>query len=166
MRRNISSELIVALLAAVSFLFAAAFAVLLSTSTSQRPTIQQTAAAVPTTTSTVSEVSLRPATATETPMPEDVTREPIVSETPVPQPIAATGTAPAVNATSDLSLSWTPTMATVTQLPVATQTSITRIEIAPANLTLTVDPRNGGRPGGALDCASSDDFGNDACRYG
>ena len=28
------------------------------------------------------------------------------------------------------------------------------------------DPRNGGRPGGALDCASSDDFGSDACRYG
>ena len=38
MRRNISSELIVALLAAVSLLFAAVFAVLLSTSTSQIPT--------------------------------------------------------------------------------------------------------------------------------
>ena len=39
-----------------------------------------------------------------------------------------------------------------------------RLNIAPANLTLTAIRGTVVVAGGALDCASSDDFGNDACR--
>ena len=139
MRRNISNELIVALLAAVSLLFAAVFAVLLSTSTSQRPPSQPTVATVEGQTSTLTAESVRLADATETPIPVDHTRVPVESETPMPQPIAVTGTAPAVVATRDLSLSRTPTIGAATQLPLATQPSADQTEIAFIAATTTLD---------------------------
>ena len=139
MRRNISNELIVALLAALSLLFAAVFAVLLSTSTSQRPPSQPTVATVEGQTSTLTAESVRLADATETPIPVDHTRIPVESATPMPQPIAVTGTAPAVVATRDLSLSRTPTIGAATQLPLATQPSADQTEIAFIAATTTLD---------------------------
>ena len=137
MRRNISSELIVALLAAVSLLFAAVFAVLLSTSTSQRTSSQPTVATVEVSTSTVTALAVDPANVTETPVPEDVTHAPVESETPMRQPIAATDRAPAAAATTDQAVARTPTIAVATELPLATQTSATQTEIAFAPATTT-----------------------------
>ncbi len=130
MRRNISSELIVALLAAVSLVFAAVFAVLLSTSTSPRPPSQPTVTTVdgPTSTLTADSVSLTDATGTA--ITEEVTSVAIATETPMPQPLAATEPAPTVVATTGLSLSRTPVIAVATQLPLVTQTFATQSEIA------------------------------------
>ncbi len=137
MRRNVSSELIVALLAAVSLLFAAVFAVLLSTSTSQRPPGPPTVATVEVATSTVTALAVGPVNVTETPVPEDVTHVPVESETPMHQPIAATYTTPAVVATTEQTVVRTSTIAVATELPLATQTSARQTEIGfpPATTT-------------------------------
>ncbi len=137
MRRNVSSELIVALLAAVSLLFAAVFAVLLSTSTSQRPPGPPTVATVEVATSTVTALAVGPVNVTETPVPEDVTHVPVESETPMHQPIAATDTTPAVVATTEQTVVRTSTTAVATELPLATQTSARQTEIGfpPATTT-------------------------------
>ncbi|MCY3978127.1 MAG: hypothetical protein OXG23_08500, partial [Chloroflexi bacterium] len=108
MRRNISSELIVALLAAVSLVFAAVFAVLLSTSTSQRPPSQPTVTTVDGPTSTLTADSVSLADATGTAITEEVTSVAIASATPSPTDVPPTATL---------------------------EEAVTRI--APANLTLT-----------------------------
>ncbi len=167
MRRNLSNELIVALLAAASILFAAAFAVLLSTSTSQRPTVEPTeptmqaatAAATTTQTSpptTVATISVTPeppeASATSTPVdaiteiaPANLTltaiRETVIARreqaVASPSPTATER----VSAATATTLPATEAFASVTpQPPIASATSTPEeqiADVAPANLTLT-----------------------------
>ena len=167
MRRNLGNELIVALLAAASILFAAAFAVLLSTSTSQRPTVEPTEptiqaatlAATTTQTSlptTVATISVTPeppeASATSTPLkepsqvaPANLTltaiRETVVARRELTTASPLQTTAEPVPAATATALLATEAFASVTPQPPeasATSTSVEEItDIAPANLTLT-----------------------------
>ena len=83
MRRSISNELLVALLAAVSLVFAAVFAVVLSTSTAPRPTAVETATRV----ASIPAISA-------TPGPTDIPAiSTTTSATPSPTPTEAVGTA-------------------------------------------------------------------------
>ena len=87
MRRNIGSELLVALFAAVSLLFAAAFAVLLATSTSQRSTAEAVEPTTPPATPSATHEQVAPTIA-------EVTPEPTAVETGLPTPDEMTSPRP------------------------------------------------------------------------
>ncbi len=133
MRRNLGNELIVALLAAASILFAAAFAVLLSTSTSQRPTVEPTEptmqAATPAATTTQTSPPTTIATISVTPQP------PVASATSTPVE-EITEVAPA-----NLTLTAIRETAVARREQATARPSSTPVEeetrVAPANLTLT-----------------------------
>ena len=142
MRRNLGNELIVALLAAVSLLFAAVFAVLLSTSTSQRPTEAPTEPAVASSTPSIIATLTQPTKETDVALPADVTRGPtqaVLADTARPQ---GTLTTDDTGQATEIAATAPSTAETETELPSATplrteDLATAEPEIAPANLTLT-----------------------------